>query len=251
MLTPQASTGTESTWQSVPGQETVPLQTMGRAVRVTPREASEDHHTVVSQLCPLRIASRAGWRPIQGHTVQTLEAAHRQSSPALCAIDQPCRASNLAEAWGVFSLWQGTSPAKTRASARPSCAYGPPPAPYDTLRAMERGTWPWNTQALSCGRHQSGEEGGPRRVHAPKGRRQHAISSEDAGPAPGMAGHERHRRLRSPGAAHVLDSSCLRHRAHHRLILGCPARLGPTARGSPWRGHGHTGERTTSCSPDT
>src|SRR5262245_39363494 len=61
---------------------------MGRAERITTREASADHRTVVPRLCPLRTASRAGWRPIQDHTVQTLEAAHLQSSQALCASDQ-------------------------------------------------------------------------------------------------------------------------------------------------------------------
>ena len=50
---------------------------------------------------------------------------------------------------------------------------------------------------------------------------------------------------------HLRDSFCLRHMAHHHLILGCPAHLGPAARGYPARGHGHTGGRTTSYSPDT
>src|SRR5215471_13035782 len=63
--------------------------------------------------------------------------------------------------------------------------------------------------------------------------------------------HERHSRLRSPGAAHVRDESCFRHMAHPRLILGCPAHLGPAARGYPARGHDHTGGQTTPCSPDT
>src|SRR5215471_4901099 len=35
------------------------------------------------------------------------------------------------------------------------------------------------------------------------------------------------------------------------LTLGYPALLGPAARGYPWRVHGHTGGRTTTCSPDT
>jgi hypothetical protein len=102
MLTLQASTGTESTWPSVPGQETVPLQTMGRAVRVTTCDASADHRTAVPRLCPLRISSRAGWRPIQGNTVQTLEAANLQSSHALCAIDQTV--SRVQSGGGVVGL---------------------------------------------------------------------------------------------------------------------------------------------------
>jgi hypothetical protein len=161
-----------------------------------------------------------------------------------------CRASNLAEAWWVFSLWQGASPAKTRASARPSCAHGLPPAPCDTLRAMERGTWLWNTQALSCGRHQSGGEREPRRAHAPNERRQPAISSEDAGPASAArwarAPQPPALSRRSARVRHVLSPS----QTHHRLILGSPARLGPAARGYPARGHGHTDGQTTACSPD-
>src|SRR4029453_13641012 len=38
-----------------------------------------------------------------------------------------CRASTLEEAWRLSSLWQGASPAKTRASSMPSCAQGPHP----------------------------------------------------------------------------------------------------------------------------
>jgi hypothetical protein len=68
---------------------------------------------------------------------------------------------------------------------------------------------------------------------------------------PGRAGHESHSSLRSPGSAHVVCETCLYDMAHHRFILGCPALLGPAARGYPWRGHGHTGGRTTTCSPDT
>src|SRR4030095_9106454 len=67
---------------------------------------------------------------------------------------------------------------------------------------------------------------------------------------PTLTGHESHSSLRSPCSAHVMGSTCLHGMAHHRLTLGCPAPLGSSARGYPWRVHGHTGGRTTACNPD-
>src|SRR5262249_4149040 len=133
---------------------------MGRAERVTTREASADHRTVVPRLCPLRISSRAGWMPIQDNTVQTLEAANLQSSPALFASDQTL--SRVQAGGGVVGLLAvaGRITCKDARLCRSFVGAWSPTCDVRHTASHGAGTWPWNTQALSCGRHQTGEEGG-------------------------------------------------------------------------------------------
>jgi hypothetical protein len=206
---------------------------MGRAERVTTREASADHRTVVPRLCPLRISSRAGWMPIQDKTVQTLEAAHRQSSPALCASDQTLsRVQSGGGVGGLLAVAGRITCKDARLCQAFVCAWSPTCAVRHTA---SHGAWHMAIEHASAflWAASARRRRGPRRAHAPQGRRQPAISSQDPGPAsaarwarapppPALS-------RRSARARHVLSPS----QTHHRLILGCPARLGPAARGSP------------------